>query len=69
MPLEPHLIDQVSEPIDTPHSVLDRSHNLIVAGEWTPYLEGKVAGPTCMSGDLQRRSMQLPSEHVLFGEP
>jgi hypothetical protein len=55
MPLEPHLIDQVSEPIDTPHSVLDRSHNLIVAGEWTPYLEGKVAGPTWirMSGDLQ----------------
>jgi len=46
MPLESHLTDQTSELIDPMHCGLYRIFGLILAGEWTPYLEGKAAHPT-----------------------
>jgi hypothetical protein len=55
MPLEPHLTDQSSQPIDTQHCSLDRIFDLIVAGEWVPYFEGQAVRWTLIraSGDLQ----------------
>ena len=68
MPAEPHLMDQTSELIDTPHCGLHQILSLIAAGEWAPYLKGKAAHTTLIwvSGDLQRRSMQLPPNHLPF---